>query len=123
MEIDIKALKVARKILGEVLDDLEAEENRNLRPEWDREAKQLWYGKTLCRDYGKKAAPAQFEILDAFQVRDWEPTVPSPWRDEKKLADTVRNLTKELEADSPIRFEVRNRRPHWFKRRPRSGPV
>jgi hypothetical protein len=123
MRTGIRKLEIAREILGRVLDDLEADENPAIRPEWDREAKRLWYGKILCRDYSIKAAPVQFEILDAFQVRDWPPTVPKPWHDEKKLADTIRNLTKELESNSPIRFEVRYGKPAWFRFRPRSSPV
>jgi hypothetical protein len=117
----IKDLGTACEILGEVIDDLESDENPTLRPQWDRDDKKLWYGETVCREYSKVAS-AQFEILDAFQTRDWPPTVPSPWRDEKKLRDTIGHIRGELVQNSPIRFEVRNMKPAWFRFRPRSLP-
>jgi hypothetical protein len=117
----IKTLEIARDILGEVLDDLEAEENVTLRPVWDREAKQLWYGDVLCREY-RRVASEQFQILDMFQQREWPQTIPSPFRTEKQLRDTVRNLDVGRLPESPIRFEVFNMRPRWFPFRPRSGP-
>jgi hypothetical protein len=113
--------EVARNILGEVLDDLEAEEVPILTPSWEREAKQLWYGEILCREY-RRVAPEQFEILDRFQVREWPKTVESPWRDEKKLRDTVGHMNDAHLPDSRIRFEVFNMKPSWFRHRPRSGP-
>jgi hypothetical protein len=119
--VAIKALEVARNIFGEVLDDLEAEENPTLIPVWDRDAKQLWYGEILCREY-RRVADAQFEILDRFQVRDWPKTVPSPWRDDKKLRDTISHMNEYHLSESPIRFEVSNMKPSWFRFRPRSGP-
>ena len=115
----IDRLGVACEILGEVLDDLESEENPMLRPEWDREAKQLWYGETVCREY-RKTAPEQFQILDLFQAREWPRAVPSPWRDEKKLRDTVGHLNDNHSQESLIRFEVFNMKPAWFRFRPRS---
>ena len=117
----IKTLEVARNIFGEVLDDLEAEENPTLIPVWGRAAKQLWYGEILCREY-RKVAVAQFEILDLFQNREWPKTVPSPWRDEKKLRDTIGHMNEAHSSDSPIRFEIFNMKPSWFRYRPRSGP-
>jgi hypothetical protein len=120
MAAGIKKLEIARDILGEVLDDLEADETPTVRPVWDREPKQLLYGKVLCRQFDREAG-AKFEILDAFETRGWPPSAPSPWRNEKKLRDTVRNLTKELADESPIRFEVRNMKPAWFRFRHRSG--
>jgi hypothetical protein len=113
MAVAIKALEVARDIFGEVLDDLEEEENPILIPVWDREAKQLWYGEILCREY-RKVAGAQFQILDLFQAREWLKTVPSPWRDEKKLRDTVGHMNDGHSEESPIRFEVFNMKPSWF---------
>jgi hypothetical protein len=118
----VERLANARTILGEVLDDLESQESPTIRPSWNREAKQLRYGETLCREYGR-VAPEQFEILDAFELREWPPTVQTPWRDEKKLRDTINHLNAKLLTDSPIRFEVRNMRPSWFRFRPRSGSV
>jgi hypothetical protein len=113
--------EVARNILGEVLDDLEAEEDPVLIPSWDRKAKQLWYGDFLCREY-RRTAPEQFQILDLFQGRDWKRTVPNPWRDEKKMRDTVGHINDGLLPGSPIQFEVFNSKPAWFRYRPRSGP-
>jgi hypothetical protein len=116
----IDRLEAAKDILGEVLDDLEAEENPTLRPEWNREVKQLWYGETLCREY-RRTAPEQFQILDLFQVREWPRTVPSPWRDEKRLRDTVGHLNDNHTQESLIRFEVFNMKPAWYRHRPRSS--
>jgi hypothetical protein len=117
----IKALEVARDIFGEVLDDLESEENPTLIPLWDRQAKQLRYGEILCREF-RRVAPEQFQILDMFQLREWPPTIASPWNDDKKLRDTVKHLDDGRFPESPIRFEVRNMKPSWFRYRPRSGP-
>ena len=115
----LEELETAWNILGEVLDDLEAQENPTLQPVWDRGAKQLWYGEILCREY-RKTAPEQFQILDLFQVREWPRTVPSPWRDEKKMRDTVGHLNDNHTNESLIRFEVFNMRPAWLRFRPRS---
>jgi hypothetical protein len=117
----IKALEVARNILGEVLDDLEAEENPTLQPLWVRDERKLWYGEILCREY-PRVAPAQFDILDALQAREWPRSVPSPWRDEKKLRNTVRHINDAHLDGSLVRFEVFNMKPAWFRFRPRSGP-
>jgi hypothetical protein len=119
IKTNIETLGIARSILGEVLDDLESEENPTIRPLWDREAKQLWYGEVLCREY-RKEAPEQFQILGLFQAREWTRTVPSPWRDEKKMRDTVLHLNDKHTPESLVRFEVFNRKPAWFRFRPRS---
>jgi hypothetical protein len=120
--VAIKVLEVARDIFGEVLDDLEAEENPTLIPVWHREDKKLWYGEILCREYQRVAA-AQFEVLDLFQGREWPKTVPSPWRnEEKKLRDTIGHMNEAHLPESPIRFEVFNMKPSWYRLRPRSGP-
>jgi hypothetical protein len=118
----VNGLNDAREILGEVIDDLEAEENPTLRPEWNREAKQLWYGEIVCREY-RKTAPEQLQILDEFQAREWPRTVPSPWNDEKKLRDTVLHLNDNHTERSLIRFEVFNMKPAWFRFRSRSVSV
>jgi hypothetical protein len=117
----VKNLEVARDIFGQVLDDLEAEEKPSPIPAWNREDRQLRYGEILCREY-RREAPEQFEILDLFQGRGWTKTVPNPWRDEAKLRDTVRHMNADLSEESPIRFEVFNMKPSWFRYRPRSGP-
>jgi hypothetical protein len=94
--------------------DLEAEEDTEIRPVWDREARQLRYGEILCREY-RREAPAQFQILDLFQAKEWPHTVPSPWGDEKKMGDTVRNLNHDLTDKSPVRFKVSNGKPAWSR--------
>ena len=59
-------------------------------------------------------------LLDLFQARKWPRAVPSPWRDEKKLRDTVGHLNDNHSQESLIRFEVFNMKPAWFRFRPRS---
>jgi hypothetical protein len=118
----IKALEIACEILGEVLDDIESDENPTLRPEWDRESRQLRFGQVICREF-TRIAPIQFQILDNFQKREWTRSVPSPCNGEKQLRDSVDDLDKGLVRESPIRFEVWNRKPAWFRSRPRSAPV
>jgi hypothetical protein len=129
----VREYVVACDVIGDALADLkgdvaepERESDREiletLRPEWDREAKQLRYGETLCREY-RRAAPAQFQILDQFQVREWPRTVLSPWNDEKKLRDTVGHLNDNHNPGSLIRFEVFNMKPAWLRIRPRSGSL
>lgn len=113
-----KRLGTACEILGEVLDDLEAEENSDLLPEWDKGAKQLWYGEILCREYSR-VAPTQFQILDSFHVREWPRSVPTPCRSEMQLRDAIDDLNGGLMPGSPIKFEVFNMRPAWFRFRPR----
>jgi hypothetical protein len=116
----LEILNVAREILGEVLDDLEAEESPTLTPVWDRLKRQLSYGEIVCREY-QRTAPEQFQILDLFQIHEWPRTVLSPWRDQKKLRDTVDHLNGAHTQESPVRFEVFNTKPAWFRVRRRSG--
>jgi hypothetical protein len=109
----LDGLDDAREIMGEVLDDLEAEENPTLRPMWERDAKKLWYGDILCREYAR-VAPDQFQILDEFQIREWPRAVPSPCRTMKKLKDTIAHMNESHTRESPIRFEVFNLKPAWL---------
>jgi hypothetical protein len=73
-----------------------------IRPHWDRDRRQLWYGETLCRDFSR-AAPAQFRILDAFQAAKWATRIKAPFT-EKQLRDTIGHLNKGLEPGSPLEF-------------------
>ena len=111
-------------LLGALVDDMEAEERPDERPIWDQETRRLFFGGTPLREFSGRAK-AQMEILAAFQRRGWPRSVPNPTRwSQKKLSDTLEHLNAGLPEGSPIRFEIRNRRPTWFspaRRSPRTS--
>jgi hypothetical protein len=91
----------------------ELEELVKIRPCWDRDGRQLWYGETLCREYPKEA-PNQFKILDAFQAAGWPSAIDSPFlRDPSKLSDTIGDLNERLLKESPFRFRG-STKPEWY---------
>jgi len=120
----IKKFGKAVGLLGELIDHMEAEERPDERPIWDQETRRLFFGGTPLREFSGRAK-AQMEILAAFQRRGWPRSVPNPTRwSQKKLSDTLEHLNAGLPEGSPIRFEIRNRRPTWFspaRRSPRTS--
>jgi hypothetical protein len=96
-------------------------QREGIRPSWDRTAKKLLYGETVCLGFWR-SAPTRFQILDAFEARGWPPSVPSPWRCKKRLRDQIRLLNRGLRPGSPIRFKVYNTRPAWHPVRPDGAP-
>jgi hypothetical protein len=63
----IRRLGTASKLLGEVLDELEAKENTNFQPEWYREAKQLQTAEILEESL-RDATPTPTDKPDAGAV-------------------------------------------------------
>jgi hypothetical protein len=72
-------------------------------PRWDSDRRSLWYGETVCRDFGKRNAPAQIKIIEAFVAAKWKSPIVAPYT-EKTLRDNICNLNKGLESGSPIKF-------------------
>jgi hypothetical protein len=71
-------------------------------PVWNRATRCLRYRNELIRSYGKKTAPKQEAILDAFQRAGWSESVEtSMGRDE--VEEAVRSLNKRI-AKNTIRF-------------------
>jgi hypothetical protein len=86
-------------------------------PRWDRETRQLWFGKTLCLEL-RREAPDQFAVLGSFQSAGWPASVPNPFSSEKKFRDTIHYLNSRLSKESPIVFRVDNLRLAWDRRNP-----
>jgi hypothetical protein len=75
-----------------------------LLPRWDPDERRLWYDEIVCRDFGKRRAPAQMAIVEAFHNAEWGSPIRAPFSD-KQLRDTIGNLNKSLGPDSPIVFK------------------
>jgi hypothetical protein len=71
------------------------------KPRWDPRAQQLWLGDNVVRTF-RRRAPAQFEILDAFEKADWATSVRAPSR-RFSLKDAVDALNDEL-VSSRLKF-------------------
>ncbi|MGO9923906.1 MAG: hypothetical protein ACLQIB_55565 [Isosphaeraceae bacterium] len=73
-------------------------------PRWDTAARQLSYGDIICRDFRKRNAPKQIQIIEAFEAAKWKKPIPAPCHD-KALRDNIRSLNLGLDPASPIVFE------------------
>lgn len=101
---------------GEVIRDLEANgiqlpaelktdrQEPAIRPRWEAEARRLWYGEIVCRDFSKRRAWAQMDIVVAFHRAEWESPIRAPFS-EKTLRDNIASLNRGLKQESPIVFE------------------
>jgi hypothetical protein len=83
-----------------------------VRPRWDKERGELWYGTNRCRKY-KRPARNQFLVLDEFEKREWENPVASPTDEHGKrllpkevLRQTIKDLVDGLENNCPITFRM-----------------
>jgi hypothetical protein len=78
------------------------EKSQPPRPRYDAKQRELWYGDELCRHY-KRPAPNREKVLNSFEELGWPDRIDDPL-DRGKLADTVRDLQRDLRASS-ITFE------------------
>jgi hypothetical protein len=86
----------------------------DLLPFWDGEARQMWLGNQLLKEF-RQAASNQVAILSEFQKRGWacrridDPLVHEPTDTAKErrqhLYETVKNLNRDLQGET-IRFRV-----------------
>jgi hypothetical protein len=72
------------------------------RPRWDGNLRKLYLGDRLLKRF-RRPAENQERLLDAFQTEKWADTIPDPFRDARKLNETVRALNNSLPVGS-IRF-------------------
>jgi hypothetical protein len=84
-----------------------AVKRRRIKPCWNSNRNELWFGETLCKSY-RQRAPNQWAILDAFASAKWPQRIDDPLRptvdgdDIQRLRDAVRALN-----DNPcIHFEL-----------------
>jgi hypothetical protein len=73
------------------------------KPVWDEETRCLYWKCQLVKAYKKHPAKNQVELLTAFAKAGWIATVPDPFRDSKKLNETIRALNKSLKGIIRIR--------------------
>jgi hypothetical protein len=91
----------------------ESRVNVPARPHWDRQGRKLMYGEVCCREF-RKEAPHQFALLDAFEAQGWPELMSGPFRRDRLLRQTVKDLNGGLLDDSPVRFRVINLRVNWY---------
>ncbi len=105
--------RVARQRLGELQACLAVPQRReedtntpekpdDIKPRWDAELHELYFGAVLVKRYGRPA-PLQWNILSTFEELGWPSRTDDPLTP-GKLKDTVSNLNDSLGKDSPIRF-------------------
>jgi hypothetical protein len=71
----------------------------DLKPRWDEDRRELWYGNLLCKQFIRNA-PNQFLVLQSFQELNWPHHLDDPLA-KGKLANTIHDLQDAL-RDSPI---------------------
>jgi hypothetical protein len=99
-----KAIRALELYVKDKSSRLDEEQRSRKRPRWDAEARQLWFGDVLCRDYSKKQAPDQEAILTAFEAAGWPERIPAPQLND--LNYTLRHLRKGLAKNAPLRFSA-----------------
>jgi hypothetical protein len=105
---------------GLKLEFLQAFPPQQPKPKWCRKNKQLWYKDILCRSFGKKAAPNQEIILDAFEEEEWPQRIDDPL-DPGKLPETIKSLQNALRS-KPITFERDGRKGIRWRERSADNP-
>jgi hypothetical protein len=79
-----------------------------LRPQWDRVKRKLWFGSILLRHFGKVAASTQMPILDEFQRTGWQQAIrckfPESTTPDSQRLDAVRHLNASLLDQNQIHF-------------------
>jgi hypothetical protein len=73
------------------------------KPVWDEHAATLsWRGRVI-RQFHKNPAKNQRDIIEAFHNEGWPASIADPWRDTRKLNQTLRDLNASL-LPNTIRF-------------------
>jgi hypothetical protein len=73
------------------------------RPRWDQETRTLYLGDEIIKRYNRGAASNQIDIIEAFANKKWLKAVDDPFKNPKKLNQTVYDLNRTLPANT-IRF-------------------
>ncbi len=108
VEAEIEAVRasIGRKAASGGREDLQA--SAALKPRWDGQRGELWFGDRLCKRFGQQAKDEKI-ILAAFEQAGWPARIDDPFpRDRdtdphQRLADTARRLNQQ---NSSLRFEV-----------------
>jgi hypothetical protein len=65
-------------------------------PRWDDDNRTLYLGGEPIKIYKSHPAPNQIELLSAFEKEGWRVSIPDPFRDAKKLNNTIAALNVAL---------------------------
>jgi len=72
------------------------------KPMWNKTQRQLRLGAKVIRDYSKRRAKNQEQLLDKFQEKQWETTIEAPF-DGRQLKDAIDAFNGSVTPDT-IRF-------------------
>jgi hypothetical protein len=75
----------------------------SITPRWDEAARELRYRTRLLKVYRKNPAKNQIDLIEAFHRAGWSRSIPDPFKDTRKLNQTLRDLNRAL-SDKAIRF-------------------
>jgi hypothetical protein len=86
--------------------DTTSPESKN-RPRWDKDRRELWFGKKLLKRFSGHSARNQVAILVSFEETGWAPRIDSPFPrgETQKLKDAMRGLNKVTEGQG-LRFRL-----------------
>jgi hypothetical protein len=73
-------------------------------PYWDSDTRKLYLGDKLIKQFKGHPAKNQVDLLEAFEREKWSPSIPDPFRNREKLAQTIHALNRS-EVGKAILFE------------------
>jgi seryl-tRNA synthetase len=68
----------------------------NQTPRWDEDVRRLFLGNTVLKKFNRNAAKNQLDIIEAFHRAGWPSAIDDPFRDPRKLNQTLADLNRSL---------------------------
>ena len=64
------------------------------KPRWDENTRSLFVDDKLIKAFRRHPAKNQIDLIEAFEKEGWPPSIPDPFKDSRKLNETIRQLNK-----------------------------